>query len=191
MEKISELGHGNGGVVHKVSLVALSGSALASIRRNIDSIPFRPQMRHKKSNVVLARKLVHLEVKPSVRNLIVKELEVLQVLWERGPCTVREIHEALRSEKDTAYTTTLKILQNMTEKGLVRRDESRRSHIYTPALDAERTKRKLVSDLLHRVFAGAPGKLVVHALSEERASAQELAEIRKLIDELEAKIKKR
>ncbi len=119
------------------------------------------------------------------------ELELLQILWERGRSTVREIHEALRSEKETGYTTTLKILQNMTEKGLVRRDESKRSHVYTPALDAERTKRQLVRDLLLRVFAGAPGKLVVHALSEARASAQELAEIRKLIDEIEAKMKKR
>ncbi len=119
------------------------------------------------------------------------ELAHLQVLWERGPSTVREIHEALRSEKETGYTTTLKILQNMTEKGLVRRDESKRSHVYTPALDAERTKRQLVRDLLQRVFAGAPGKLVVHALSEVPASAQELAEIRKLIDEIEAKMKKR
>jgi BlaI family transcriptional regulator, penicillinase repressor len=118
------------------------------------------------------------------------ELALLQVLWERGPSTVREIHEELRSEKETGYTTTLKILQNMTEKGLVRRDESKRSHVYTPALDAERTKRQLVRDLLQRVFAGAPGKLVVHALSEAPASAQELAEIRKLIDEIEAKLKK-
>jgi predicted transcriptional regulator len=119
------------------------------------------------------------------------ELAHLQVLWERGPSTVREIHEALRSGKETGYTTTLKILQNMTKKGLVRRDESKRSHVYTPALDAERTKRQLVRDLLQRVFAGAPGKLVVHALSEVPASAQELAEIRKLIDEIEAKMKKR
>jgi BlaI family transcriptional regulator, penicillinase repressor len=118
------------------------------------------------------------------------ELALLQVLWERGPSTVREIHEELRSEKETGYTTTLKILQNMTEKGLVHRDESKRSHVYTPALDAERTKRQLVRDLLQRVFAGAPGKLVVHALSEAPASAQELAEIRKLIDEIEAKLKK-
>jgi BlaI family penicillinase repressor len=119
------------------------------------------------------------------------ELALLQVLWERGPSTVREIYEALRPEKVTGYTTTLKILQNMTEKGLVHRDESKRSHVYSPALDAERTKRQMVRDLLHRMFAGAPGKLVVHALSEARASAQELAEIRKLIDELEAKMKKR
>ena len=119
------------------------------------------------------------------------ELALLQVLWGRGRSTVREIHEALRSEKETGYTTTLKILQNMTEKGLVRRDESKRSHVYTPALDAERTKRQLVRDLLQRVFAGAPGKLVVHALSEVPASAQELAEIRKLIDEIETKMKKR
>ncbi len=115
------------------------------------------------------------------------ELALLAILWERGPSTVREIHENLQNRRETAYTTTLKILQNMTDKGLVLRDESQRSHVYVPAARADQTQRQLVRDLLHRAFGGSPGKLVVHALSEERASEDELAEIRRLLDELEAK----
>ena len=117
------------------------------------------------------------------------ELELLRVLWERGPSTVREIHEALSGEKDTGYTTTLKILQKMTEKGLVKRDETSRSHIYEPVLRAEQTQRQLVRDLLHRAFAGSPGQLVVQALSEKKASPEELAEIRRLLDSMERKTK--
>jgi predicted transcriptional regulator len=115
------------------------------------------------------------------------ELALLAILWERGPSTVREIHENLQNSRETAYTTTLKILQNMTDKGLVLRDESQRSHVYVPAARADQTQRQLVRDLLHRAFGGSPGKLVVQALSEERASEDELAEIRRLLDELEAK----
>jgi predicted transcriptional regulator len=115
------------------------------------------------------------------------ELELLRVLWERGPSTVREIHDSQRDVKATGYTTTLKILQNMTEKGLVERDESRRSHVYRAVCRAEQTQRQLVRDLLRRAFGGAPGKLVVQALSEEPVSAEELAEIRRLLEELEAR----
>ena len=115
------------------------------------------------------------------------ELELLRVLWERGPSTVREIHEVLSPEKETGYTTTLKILQKMTEKGLVQRDASQRSHIYKAACQAEETQRQLVRDLLNRAFGGSPGKLVVQALSEETASAEELAKIRQMLDELEAR----
>jgi BlaI family transcriptional regulator, penicillinase repressor len=117
------------------------------------------------------------------------ELELLRVLWERGPSTVREIHDALSGEKDTGYTTTLKILQKMTDKGLVKRDETSRSHVYEPVLRAEQTQRQLVRDLLHRAFSGAPGQLVVQALSEKSASAEELAEIRRLLDSMERKSK--
>jgi predicted transcriptional regulator len=113
------------------------------------------------------------------------ELELLRVLWERGPSTVWEIHEALSGQKETGYTTTLKILQKMTDKGLVKRDETARRHIYTPAFRAEQTQRQLVRDLLHRAFAGAPGQLVVQALSEKKASPEELAEIRRLLDNME------
>ncbi len=115
------------------------------------------------------------------------ELALLRVLWERGPSTVREIHESLTEEKETGYTTTLKILQNMAEKGLVARDESRRSHVYRAVYQAEQTQRQLVRDLLRRAFGGSPGKLVVQALSEEKVSADDLAEIRRLLDRLEAR----
>jgi predicted transcriptional regulator len=118
------------------------------------------------------------------------ELSLLAVLWERGPSTVREIHDALGAAKGTGYTTTLKILQNMTAKELVRRDQSSRSHVYSPATGADQTQRQLLRDLLHRAFAGSRSKLVVQALSDERATPEELAEIRRLLDDLEAKQKK-
>jgi BlaI family penicillinase repressor len=119
------------------------------------------------------------------------ELELLRVLWERGPSTVREIHEAVRGAKETGYTTTLKILQRMTDKGLVRRDETRRSHVYSAVRRAEQTQRQLVRNLLRAAFGGAPAKLVVQALSEETVSADDLAEIRRLLDELEARQSKK
>ncbi len=112
------------------------------------------------------------------------ELELLQVMWQRGPSTVAEIHEA-QGDRGTGYTTTLKVLQRMTEKGLVRRDKSKRSHVYRAAAAAERTQRELVSDLLQRAFSGSPGQLVVQALSEKKASPEELAQIRQLLDEME------
>lgn len=113
------------------------------------------------------------------------ELELLRVLWERGPSTVREIHDSLSDAKETGYTTTLKILQKMADKGLVHRDESERSHIYSAAIPAEKTQRQLVRDLLQRAFGGSPGQLVLQALSEKKASAEELAEIRRLLDRLD------
>ena len=116
------------------------------------------------------------------------ELELLRVLWDRGSLTVREIHEALE-DNDTGYTTTLKILQKMTEKGLVRRDESQRSHVYHPAIAAEKTQRLLVRDLLQRAFGGSPGRMVVQALSEKKATPEELAEIRRLLDDMEGRAK--
>ena len=112
------------------------------------------------------------------------ELEVLGILWERKAATVREIHEAL-PDNDTGYTTTLKILQNMTEKGLVSRDESQRSHIYTAAGRTEHTQRQLVRDLLRKAFGGSSAQLVMQALSEKRATREERAEIRRLLDDLE------
>lgn len=113
------------------------------------------------------------------------ELELLRVLWERGPSTVREVHEALGT--GTGYTTTLKLFQLMAEKGLVTRDATQRSHIYSAVSEAETTQRQLVSDLLQRAFGGSPTKLVMQALSETRATADELAEIRQLLDELESR----
>jgi predicted transcriptional regulator len=110
------------------------------------------------------------------------ELAILRVLWERGPSTVRHVHELLLRERPAAYTTTLKLLQIMTEKGLVSRDERDRSHIYHPRLSEEQTQRQLVRDLLDRAFAGSSLKLVMQALAARRASPDELTEIRRLID---------
>lgn len=114
------------------------------------------------------------------------ELQLLRVLWEKGPSTVREIHEAGGHERETGYTTTLKILQKMADKGLVNRDETERSHVYRAAIRAEQTQRQLVRDLLSKAFGGSPGQLVVQALSERKASAAELAEIRRLLDTMDS-----
>ncbi len=116
------------------------------------------------------------------------ELEILNVLWGRGPSTVREVNEVLRERRDTGYTTTLKFLQNMMEKGLVARDDSARAHLYRAVLDEEKERRRLVDDLMDRAFGGTARKLVMHALSSRPASPEELAEIRKLLDLMEARI---
>jgi predicted transcriptional regulator len=113
------------------------------------------------------------------------ELAILRVLWDRGPSTVREVTAALLDQRGTGYTTALKLLQIMTEKGLVRRDDRERSHIYEAVLPAEETQRQLVGDLLDQAFGGSAQQLVLRALSAKRASRQELAEIRKLLDALE------
>ena len=114
------------------------------------------------------------------------ELAILRVLWEIGPATVREVQEALsRGQKRPGYTTALKLLQIMNEKGLVDRDESRRSHVYRARCPAEDTQRELVGDLLERAFGGSAQKLVMQALAGRKTSAAELAEIRRLLDDLE------
>src|ERR671913_1522133 len=111
------------------------------------------------------------------------ELAILRVLWERGPSTVRQVHEVLLVRVgQTAYTTALKLLQIMTEKGLVRRDDTDRSHVYSPRLSEEQTQRQLVRDLLDRAFGGSSSKLVLQALNARRATPEELGEIRKLIE---------
>jgi len=112
------------------------------------------------------------------------ELAILRVLWERGPSTVREVHEELSSSQATRYTTTLKLMQIMTEKGLVRRDESRRAHVYQPAVPEQQTLSRLTGELLERAFGGSAEKLVMHALQAGKVSAEELARIRQLLDEL-------
>ena len=109
------------------------------------------------------------------------ELAILRVLWARGPSTVRQVHDVLSRDRPTAYTTALKLLQIMTEKGLVRRDDSDRSHVYHARLTEEQTQRQLVRDVMDRAFGGSAAKLVVQALAG-RASAEELSEIRKLIE---------
>lgn len=108
------------------------------------------------------------------------EIAILRVLWARGPSTVREVAEAMGREG--AYTTILKLLQIMTDKRLVRRDESSRTHIYEAASTEEQTQRQLVTDLLDRVFDGSAAKLVLQALAARKASPEDLAEIRKLLD---------
>jgi predicted transcriptional regulator len=109
------------------------------------------------------------------------ELEILQVLWGRGPSTVRDVAEAL--DRTNAYTTVLKLLQIMTGKRLVHRRESGRLHIYTAASSRNQTQRHLVRDLLRRAFDGSAAQLAMQALSTGKASAEELADIRKLLDQ--------
>jgi len=115
------------------------------------------------------------------------ELEILRVLWENGPNTVRAVHEELSRSRELGYTTVLKLLQIMTDKGLVVRDESQRSHVYRARHKQEQTQRHLVSDLLARAFGGSAEKLVAQALRSRKVSAEQLAEIRKLLDDLEGK----
>ena len=114
------------------------------------------------------------------------ELAILQVLWTQGPSTVRAVHEQLDRAESTGYTTVLKLLQIMLEKDLVTRDESQRAHVYTAAVDESVTQRRLVDDLLERAFGGSAQTLVMRALSADRVSADELDEIRALLDQLEA-----
>lgn len=118
------------------------------------------------------------------------EITILRVLWDRGACTVREVHECLNSTKDVGYTTTLKLLQKMTAKNLVVRDESNRSHIYQAKSKEEPTQLRLVADLLKNAFAGNTPSLVMRALSTKAASKEELAEIRQLLDDMERRSKK-
>ncbi|HEX2122846.1 MAG TPA: BlaI/MecI/CopY family transcriptional regulator [Thermoanaerobaculia bacterium] len=113
------------------------------------------------------------------------ELAILRVLWERGASTVREVHDALSATHDTGYTTVLKLLQIMTEKGLVVRDESQRAHVYSTRHSEQRTQRQLLGDLIDRAFGGSPAKLVMQALSGTQASPAELNAIRHLLDEIE------
>ena len=110
------------------------------------------------------------------------ELGILRVLWERGPSTVRQVHDVLGRERSSAYTTTLKLLQIMTDKGLVERDERDRTHIYRARMSEEQTQRQLIRDLLDRAFGGSAMKLVMQALATKRASAEELREIRRVVD---------
>jgi BlaI family transcriptional regulator, penicillinase repressor len=117
------------------------------------------------------------------------ELEILRVLWERGPSTVREVHEVLARSKATGYTTVLKLLQIMTTKGSVIRNEDMRAHVYKARQPAENTKRQLVGDLLQRAFAGSASQLMMHALAGKKTSATEIEEIRRMLDEYERKSK--
>ena len=114
------------------------------------------------------------------------ELGILRVLWQRGPSTVREVQEALNEVRPTGYTTVLKTLQIMTEKGLVRRDEQQRAHVYEAQFAQLQTQRQMVGDLLNRVFDGSASNLLMHALATKKgASPEELSQIRDILDEFE------
>lgn len=113
------------------------------------------------------------------------ELAILNVLWERGASTVREVHDTLSRTQESGYTTVLKLMQIMTDKGLVVRDESQRAHVYRASASAQKTQRQLLGDLIDRAFGGSPAQLVMQALSSSRASSEELSAIRQMLDEME------
>lgn len=119
------------------------------------------------------------------------ELEILTVLWSIGPATVRDVYEVIRRRRRAQYSTILKFMQIMAEKGLVRRDESERAHVYEPAKPREWTQRQLAGDLLQRAFSGSAKALMIGALSARKASKKELAELRRLLDEFSAEQKRR
>ena len=118
------------------------------------------------------------------------ELEILRILWTRGPSTVREVHEALTrdNKKRMGYTSVLKLMQIMTEKGSVRRNEEQRAHVYEANQAAEKTKRQLVGDVLQRVFDGSASQLMMHALAGRKGTKEEIEELRRLLDEYERKL---
>ena len=113
------------------------------------------------------------------------ELEILTVLWSRGPCTVRDVHEVIAQRRPAQYTTILKLMQIMAEKRLVRRDEENRAHVYEASRPREWTQRQLAGDLLERAFGGSAAEMMIGALGARKASKKELAEIRRLLDEFE------
>ena len=117
------------------------------------------------------------------------ELEILQVLWERGPSTVREVHEALSTKKPLGYTSVLKLMQIMTAKGTLRRNEEQRAHVYEAVQPAEKTKRQLALDVLQRVFDGSARELMLHALASQRSTRKEIEELRSLLDEHERNLR--
>jgi predicted transcriptional regulator len=113
------------------------------------------------------------------------ELAILTVLWDRGPSTVREVFRTLSESRETGYTTILKLMQIMTEKGLLDRDETVRPQVYRATRSAKQTQKQLMGDLLERAFGGSPGNLVLQALSSRKTSPEEREQIRRLLDDLE------
>lgn len=113
------------------------------------------------------------------------ELSILRILWERGPSTVRQVWERIHPDQGTGYTTVLKLMQIMAEKGLVKRDEAARSHVYEAAASRDQVQRQVIGQVLDRLFSGSTPSLVLQALSTRKASRAELAEIRKLLDKIE------
>jgi BlaI family penicillinase repressor len=112
------------------------------------------------------------------------ELEILRVLWDRDSASVREVHEELAKNKDVGYTTTLKLMQIMHEKGLVKRDDTFKTHIYQPAVSKEKTQKHLLGKMINTLFGGSPTELVLQALGNHKASPQELDEIQQLLNNL-------
>jgi|SRR5215472_3736298 len=123
--------------------------------------------------------------KPTAPKPTASELEILHILWARGPSTVREVLESLNQKKNLGYTGVLKLLQIMSAKGFVRRDESNRAHVYEARRPANQTKRQFATDILHRVFEGSASQLMMHALAGHRASAEEIEELRRILDAYE------
>jgi len=117
------------------------------------------------------------------------ELEILHVLWERGPSTVRKVYDSLREKKPIGYTTVLKLMQIMTSKGTLRRNEEQRAHVYEACLPPEKTKRQFAADVLERVFEGSASELMMHALQGRRTSHEEIEQLRRILDERERKIR--
>jgi len=113
------------------------------------------------------------------------ELAILRVLWDRGPGSVREVHEVLQGSRDTGYSTTLKMMQVMFEKGLLTRDDSRRPQLYAPSVPEEQTQMQIVDDVIHKVFGGSARKLVLRAVQSEHVTADELAEIRRILKKMD------
>ena len=113
-----------------------------------------------------------------------KELAILKVLWANGPSTVRQVNDQISQLQKTGYTTTLKLMQIMTDKGLVIRDDSSFKHVYKPAVSAEKTENQIVGDMLDKVFSGSAERLVMRALSAKHISAEELKKIRQLLDKM-------
>jgi BlaI family transcriptional regulator, penicillinase repressor len=119
------------------------------------------------------------------------ELEILRVLWTRGPSTVREVHDSLNEKRATGYTSVLKFLQIMTAKGTVRRNETQRAHVYEACLPADQTKRQLAGDMLQRVFEGSASQLMMHALAGRKASPKEIEELRRVLNQYESEERER
>jgi len=116
------------------------------------------------------------------------ELQILRILWDRGPSPVRDVHAQLEAEKGTSYSTTVKMLAVMLQKGLVKRNESAQPHVYRAVLTRASAGRRMVRSLIEKVFDGSASHLVLQALSSEKATKEELAEIRKLLDEMERRV---
>ena len=125
----------------------------------------------------------------SLQKPTASELEILQVLWERGPSTVRDVHEQLNGKRPMGYTSVLKLMQIMTAKGAVRRNEEQRAHVYEAVEPAEKTKQQFALDVLQRVFDGSASELMMHALAGHKASKEEMEELRRLLKDYERKLR--